>query len=522
MQAFVVLVPAMAASYAGTIDRFSDCLDGLRTQLGVPGMSAAIVHNGEVLWTRGYGYRDVTRRLPATPDTQYAIASITKCMSGTLLMQLIDEGKIRLDTPMQQYLPDRFRSDAVTVGHVFSHAVDGPGRRFNYRADLFRLLTRVLEQAGGEPLAVMFQRRLFNALGMERTVAGYEHPRAAAVLREAALSYRRTQGRWVQTRLSSEYRQFFASFGVVSSVTDLARFAAALDTGALISAEQQRVMLSPYRAGDMLLPYGLGWYVSRAFGEPVAWHYGLLFDTFSSLIIRLPQQKLTFIILANSDQLSTQFELHAGNLFRSPVAVCFLRHFVAERIIDDALPGLPFSNSANESIAFAREQRQREPRYLYGLELFSRGIVLRSQGNTAAGEQLMAHALELDASLPFWYDRFNIRYFAGVANDVLNRAARQIVDNLLERDPDDPRVLFEQGRMLWTGGRRDEAVQVFEKVLQYGQYAGYANIRTWSGYYLGTHFQSLNRTRSRRYLQQALDAGGGDRNLRNRIQRMLR
>jgi hypothetical protein len=70
--------PAAAESNDLRVDRFRQQLDADRERLKIPGLSAVILENGDVLWTEGFGYADVERRVPATPDTLYHIASITK------------------------------------------------------------------------------------------------------------------------------------------------------------------------------------------------------------------------------------------------------------------------------------------------------------------------------------------------------------------------------------------------------------------------------------------------------------
>src|SRR5258706_922922 len=88
------------------LDRFEKQVNALRESLKIPGMSAIIVKDQKVMWERGFGYADLENRVPATPDTLYSIASVTKTFASTLIMQLVEQGKLDLDEPMSHYSSD--------------------------------------------------------------------------------------------------------------------------------------------------------------------------------------------------------------------------------------------------------------------------------------------------------------------------------------------------------------------------------------------------------------------------------
>jgi CubicO group peptidase (beta-lactamase class C family) len=102
----------------------------------------------------------------------------------------------------------------------------------------------------------------------------------------------------------------------------------ALDRGDVISQAARDVAFAPTVsiAGDTL-PYGLGWFSTRYKGERIVWHYGL-WTAISSLIIKVPSRNLTFVVLANTDALSSPYPLAAGRLDSSPWARAFLDAFV--------------------------------------------------------------------------------------------------------------------------------------------------------------------------------------------------
>ena len=71
----------------------------------IPGMSMGIVYDQDLIWSRGFGFADVAKKRPATPGTIYSICSISKLFTSISIMQLWEQGKLRLDDPIKKYLP---------------------------------------------------------------------------------------------------------------------------------------------------------------------------------------------------------------------------------------------------------------------------------------------------------------------------------------------------------------------------------------------------------------------------------
>jgi hypothetical protein len=127
--------------------------------------------------------------------------------------------------------------------------------------------------------------------------------------------------------------------GVVSTVLDLARFDAAVDGDALLSPAMRRLMWSPAKAPDgHPFPYALGWFVQQYAGTRLVWHNGNLPDRYSALYLKVPDSKLTLLLLANSDALSMPFRLAAGDVSKSAFACAFLT-IVGRVVSSDARGG---------------------------------------------------------------------------------------------------------------------------------------------------------------------------------------
>src|SRR6478752_80893 len=94
--ALAMRVAAQSSSPLAT-SPFESYLELLRQQAGIPGMSAAIVQNGEIVWERGLGWQNVEARIRATPDTPYPIADITGTLAATLLLECAEQRRVLLD-----------------------------------------------------------------------------------------------------------------------------------------------------------------------------------------------------------------------------------------------------------------------------------------------------------------------------------------------------------------------------------------------------------------------------------------
>src|ERR1041385_6243953 len=153
--------------------RFEKQADELRTLLKIPGMSAVIVKDQKVLWAKGFGFADLENRVPATPDTIYSIASLTKTFAATLIMQLVEQGKLDLDEPMSNYSTD-FKNDSVKVKHLLSHTSGGPtpGERYQYSGNRFDYLTAVIEKKTGKSFREVMVKTFLDPLQMTSSVPG--------------------------------------------------------------------------------------------------------------------------------------------------------------------------------------------------------------------------------------------------------------------------------------------------------------------------------------------------------------
>lgn len=337
--------PAHAAAPrdASRMEAFEHKLEADREALKIPGMSIAVIEDGDVRLARGYGYADVENHVPATADTLYHLASVTKTFTAILVLRLVEQGKLDLDEPMSHYSKD-FKDDRVKIKHLLSHTSEGtPGEKFSYNPERYEYLKAVLEKTIDKPLRQQFVATFLDPLAMNDSVPGpdvVDNDSAWTVLGEENLArYRRNLTHFAKPytywgdgeTVYAGYppREFWASAGLLSTVRDMAKYDAAIDNHVLLKPETLKLAWTPFvsNAGQPL-PYGLGFYVTDYRGERLVWHYGHWGTGFSALYIKVPARHLTLIALTNSEALADHHYQVGEDVTNDIVACDFINTFV--------------------------------------------------------------------------------------------------------------------------------------------------------------------------------------------------
>jgi CubicO group peptidase (beta-lactamase class C family) len=316
---------------------FEQYVEPLRQQAGIPGISAAILQDGQVVWERGFGYRDVEAALPATADTPYLIADLTQTFTAVMTLMCIESGLLDLDEPIGKWAPQTQEAGA-TLRQLLAHATPGANPAFRYDPSRFAALAIPLEACGDGPYRKLIVDHVLDRLAMFDAVPGRDITTAPAEVR--TLFPETTLERYASAlrRLATPYRVdrrgrasrnelppggLDAAHGLVASVRDLARYDGGLEV--LVSPS---TLSASWTNGAASLPTGLGWFVQSYEGQRIVWHFGLATDAYSSLILKVPARRLTLILLANSDGLSSPFSLEKGDVTSSVFAKTFLRLFL--------------------------------------------------------------------------------------------------------------------------------------------------------------------------------------------------
>jgi CubicO group peptidase (beta-lactamase class C family) len=326
-----------------------DYLHAVMEKNQVPGVALAIVRDGKVERIGAYGLADLEAGSKVELETSFQIASATKVFTGTLVMILVQEGKLDLDEPLSKYLPDAPEAwKGMTVRHLAAHtsglknlpdedrgtatvaeryeaakktSLDYvPGERSEYALTDFVVLTHVLEKVTGERFEQLLRSRIFQPLGFSCTRYEYakqEGPvRIADVIPRRASVYRFVDG--VPQRSWFLYPvHTYAAGGIFSCVRDLARWAVAMDEGTLLTPAMQQAGATAFKLKDGRAGgFGVAFAVGKLRGLPTFGHSGggSLGD-----VLRIPEKKLTVIILTNKQGLLPVLAPNIASLYLPPL-----------------------------------------------------------------------------------------------------------------------------------------------------------------------------------------------------------
>ena len=339
------LVPSTAKHpYSDALVLMDVWLDAQKDYEHLAGLTAGVVVGQELIWTKGYGMIDVARKVPATPDTIYSICSITKLFTSIAIMQLVEEGKLRLDDDIATVLPafNMVRTDPdsgpVTIRSMLTHSSGlpneggfanwmGPDFIFGGRDQIqnnlknlrtmmpasdhhhysnlaMSLLGQVVEQVSGMPYEEFVQKRILKPLKMRDTRANMPMELYGTRLAQGFGPLKRDATR--EPFKPFDARGYVGAAGLTSTVPDLARFAAwqfrLLKNGGsellpvFTLREMQRVQ---WTNPDGKTTWGLGFGVSYNGTTKIVGHNGAC-PGYYSAISMVPKDELAVIVMTNN------------------------------------------------------------------------------------------------------------------------------------------------------------------------------------------------------------------------------
>lgn len=349
--------------------------------------SVLVAENGKVIYKKGLGLANMEWNIPNAPDTRFRLGSITKQFTATLIMQLVEQGKIKLDGRISDYLPE-YRKDTgekVTVHQLLNHTsgipsytglpgfsndvsrnpytVDDfvkkytsndlefePGSKFSYNNSGYFLLGAIIEKVTGRTYEQVLKEKILDPLGMKNT--GYDHH--ATVLNQRAAGYQKTGDGYVNAAYL-DMSLPYAAGSMYSTVEDLYLWDQALYTDRVISAQSKELMFKPN-----LDDYAYGWVVSKAsLGTETVKkikHNGGI-NGFSTVIVRFPTQKHLIVLLENTSQGRSVDILErelTHILFNQP-------HNLPKMPLVEAMLKLTEQNGVAAAIAFYRTMKTYHP-----------------------------------------------------------------------------------------------------------------------------------------------------------------
>jgi CubicO group peptidase (beta-lactamase class C family) len=292
-----------------------------------PGASVVVIRDGKVIARRAYGMADLERKVVATPETDYRLASVSKQFTAMCIMLLAKDGKVQFDQPVRSILPELPPAAApVTVRHLLNHtsglidyedlipesrttqlndndvltmlaAKDSvyfpAGTAYRYSNSGYVLLGMIVARVSGISFPQFLQVRIFGPLGMSASVA---HIERLDTVPHRAYGYSPKGGGFEQTD-QSVTSATLGDGGIYTNVDDMTRWDRALSENTLIGAELMAMATTP-----PVLPhdseYGFGWFVDAYRGEN-RWRHTGETSGFHNAIMRFPKHRLTVIVLTN-------------------------------------------------------------------------------------------------------------------------------------------------------------------------------------------------------------------------------
>ncbi|MDQ0798063.1 serine hydrolase [Streptomyces sp. B1I3] len=313
--------------------RLDKTVEDVRKQARVPGLVVGLWMPGKGCYVRATGVADKNTGRPMFADTYVRIGSETKTFTVTALLQLVDEGKVRLDDPIDDYIRGVPNGEKITLRHLaemrsglFPYTADpdfehdllsapkrpfnpwevlsygyrhpntfAPGARFQYSNSNLVLLGLVVEKVTGKRLADVIHERVVRPAGLRHTFL----PKGAEFPEPHAHGYTdQTLTGSVADATDWNPSWAWAAGGMISDLQDLRRWAPVLATGKLLSVETQAQRLKVLPTGFPGTDYGLG--ILRTNG----WigHNGSL-PGYETVTVYLPSQKATLVLILNTDSL---------------------------------------------------------------------------------------------------------------------------------------------------------------------------------------------------------------------------
>lgn len=342
---FTPFVVRASQSDAELIARLTKIIPALLSDNRVPGLSIALIRDARIVWSQGFGVRSVTGKEPVNTETVFEAASLSKPAFAYVALKLCELGKLGLDTPLTEYLPEPFIPDEprlklITARMVLSHSSGlshvrppgaplainfTPGADFSYSAPGFQYLQIVIERLTGRGLAELMDDYLLKPLGMSNSGFGWQgrfeknfaegHGRSGKPGLSGNGKYRQMteEQRLKFNRDYPENREPSAAAGLYTTATDFAKFMIEI----MRPSKKDKTHLSEQAIAEMLRPqvkvqkamsvgqpikgvsWGLGWGIEETVEGDAFWHWGD-WGVYRNFALGYRKQKAGLVILTNS------------------------------------------------------------------------------------------------------------------------------------------------------------------------------------------------------------------------------
>jgi CubicO group peptidase (beta-lactamase class C family) len=322
------LLPPPSFGQTQKIPQQLDALVAAYAKAGQFNGTVLVAQHGKVIFTKGYGLANREWNQPNAADTKFRIGSLTKQFTAMLVMQLVEKGRLRLDGPVSDYLPNypKPNGDKITLHHLLSHTSGipnfaasaaretasllpttpqaavrdfsalplefEPGSTYRYSNSGYILLGAIIEQVTNKPYAQVLAENILQPLHMQDT--GYDLP--GTVLPKRAAGYEKTATGVVNTAYL-DMTGPYAAGSMYSTVDDLYKWDQALYTTQLLSETGKAQMFQPFKND-----HAYGWNTARflmgADSVAVLRHGGVI-NGFRAFLLRVPKDHHLVVALDN-------------------------------------------------------------------------------------------------------------------------------------------------------------------------------------------------------------------------------
>jgi len=332
-----VLVPArQEAARLAEEARIDAIVQATMKKPGAVGLSVAVARGETIVYDRAHGFADLEFTVAADPETFFRIGSITKQYTAAAILKLAERGKLSVDDPLSEFLPDYPRGAEITLRHLLTHTggvpnytdlgpkweklvarelaheelvalwrdmpLDfEPGTKWNYSNSGYYLLGMVIEKVSGQSYDAFLRDTFFDPLKLTRT----RYDSNGEVILNRAQGYGFAEGQFWNDQLIG-MSQPGAAGALISTAGDLVRWNLALVGGKVVSSESYAEMTLPYMLADNReTQYGLGLMLAPMAGAPCISHGGGIFG-FNSYLGYWPEKKLTIAVISNCEALRSE------------------------------------------------------------------------------------------------------------------------------------------------------------------------------------------------------------------------
>lgn len=296
---------------------------------GIPGLAMAVAIDGHIVYAEGFGYADLEERVPAWPTTKFRIGSISKTLTAAALMQLVEEGKVDLDAPVQKYVPSfpdkgakitprllaghlagirHYRGNEFLIARHYDSVLEGleifendplvapPGTKFSYSSYGFDLLSAVIESASGEKFLDYMRAHVITPLGLVDTTPDENRP----IIAQRSRFYEREKTGETDNAPYVDNSYKWAGGGFLSTSEDLVRFGSVLLHPGFLKEDSLKLLFTSQKTNSgEETGYGIGWFVHKSqSGRRIFEHSGGSVGGTSQLII-YPDSRVVVALLTN-------------------------------------------------------------------------------------------------------------------------------------------------------------------------------------------------------------------------------